>query len=178
MMLCDECKKRPANVHITKMINGVKSESHLCDECAREKGELTLISDMSESKFSFPHLLSGLLQTTPGIEFPMSVPVHKVGACSNCGLAFSTFASKGFLGCSRCYTEFQSRLDPLMRRIHGNCKHTGKVPKRVGGAQGLIREIEKLRRDLARLVSEEKYEEAAQVRDKIRDLEKRLAGGA
>ena len=177
MMLCDECKKRPANVHITKMINGVKSESHLCDECAREKGELTLISDMSESKFSFPHLLSGLLQTTPGIEFPMSVLFTK-WVLQQLRSAFSTFASKGFLGCSRCYTEFQSRLDPLMRRIHGNCKHTGKVPKRVGGAQGLIREIEKLRRDLARLVSEEKYEEAAQVRDKIRDLEKGLAGGA
>ncbi len=174
-MLCDECKKRPANVHITKMVNGMKSESHLCEECAKEKGELTLTS---ESKVSFPSLLTGLLQMGSGIGTPVSIPAHIVDGCRNCGMAFSTFASKGFLGCSQCYTQFEPRLDPLIRRIHGNCQHTGKVPKRIGGAAGVVREIESLRRDLAKLVSDEKYEEAATVRDKIKDLEKRLSDEA
>ncbi|NLB72719.1 MAG: hypothetical protein GX795_01635 [Firmicutes bacterium] len=174
-MLCDECKKRPANVHITKMVNGVKSESHLCEECAKEKGELTLIS---ESEFSFPNLLTGLLQTGSGIGAPVSIPAHIVGGCSNCGMAFSTFADRGFLGCSQCYTQFEPRLDPLIRRLHGNCQHTGKVPKRIGGSAGVVREIESLRRELAKLVSDEKYEEAAAVRDKIKVLEKRLSDKA
>jgi len=39
----------------------------------------------------------------------------------------------------------------------------------------VVREIESLRRDLAKLVSDEKYEEAAMIRDKIKDLEKRLS---
>ncbi|NLB73091.1 MAG: hypothetical protein GX795_03580 [Firmicutes bacterium] len=174
-MLCAECKKRPANVHITKMVNGVKSESHLCEECAKEKGELTLIS---ESKFSFPHLLTGLLQTGSGMGTPVSTPAHIVDGCNNCKMPFSSFASKGFLGCSQCYTQFVPRLDPLIRRIHGNCRHTGKVPKRIGGAAGVVREIENLRRELAKLVSDERYEEAATVRDKIKDLEKRLSDEA
>jgi len=171
-MFCDECKKRPANVHITKMVNGVKSEFHLCEECAREKGELTLIS---ETKFSFPSLLTGLLQTGFGMGTPVSKPDRTADTCSNCGMAFSTFANRGFLGCGRCYDQFEPRLEPFIRRIHGNYRHTGKVPKRIGGAAGVIREIEILRQNLASLVSDEKYEEAAIVRDKIRSLEKRLS---
>lgn len=174
-MLCDECRKRPANVHITKMVNGVKSESHLCEECAREKGEL---SWMSESKFSFPSLLTGLLQTGSGMGVPVSMPGHVVNRCANCGLDFTTFADGGFLGCGECYAQFESRLEPLIRRIHGNCQHTGKVPKRIGGAVGVMREIENYRTELAKLVSDEKYEEAAVVRDKIKALEKRLSGEA
>ncbi len=171
-MLCDECRKRPANVHITKMVNGVKSEFHLCEECARDKGELSLIS---ESKFSFPSLLTGLLQTGSDIGVSVSRPGRTVDRCKNCGLAFSTFANMGFLGCSECYEQFGPRLEPLIRRIHGNCQHTGKVPKRMGGAAGVIREIENLRNDLAKLVSDEKYEDAAVVRDKIKALEERLS---
>ncbi|NLJ59531.1 MAG: hypothetical protein GX338_01125 [Firmicutes bacterium] len=174
-MFCDECKKRPANVHITKMVNGVKSESHLCEECAGEKGELTLIS---ESKFSFPSLLTGLLKSGSGIESHVPIHEHIVDGCRNCGIAFSTFANRGFLGCSQCYTQFEPRLEPLIRRIHGTCRHTGKVPKRMGGAAGVMREIENLRRDLGKLVSEERYEEAAVVRDKIKALEKRLSDRA
>ncbi|HXL03838.1 MAG TPA: UvrB/UvrC motif-containing protein [Bacillota bacterium] len=174
-MLCDECKKRPANVHITKIVNGVKSEAHLCEECAGEKGELTLFS---ESKFSFPSLLTGLLQTGPGIGSHVSIHDNIVDGCENCGLSFSTFANRGFLGCSECYTHFGPRLEPLIRRIHGTYQHTGKVPKRIGGTAGVMREIENLRRDLAKLVSQEKYEEAAVVRDKIKALEKRLSDEA
>ena len=172
-MLCDECGNRPANVHITKMVNGVKSEFHLCEECAREKGELSLIS---ESTFSFPSLLTGLLQTGHGIGMPVSMPGRRmVERCNNCQLAFSTFTNRGFLGCSECYSQFGPRLEPLIRRIHGNCQHTGKVPKRIGGTAGIRREIENLRNHLEKLVSDEKYEEAAIVRDKIKVLENRLA---
>ena len=100
-------------------------------------------------------LLTGLLQTGSGIGAPVSIPAHIVGGCSNCGMAFSTFADRGFLGCSQCYTQFEPRLDPLIRRLHGNCQHTGKVPKRIGGSAGVVREIESLRRELAKLVSDE-----------------------
>ena len=39
-MLCEECKKRPANVHLTKIIGDQKTEMHLCQQCAAERGEL------------------------------------------------------------------------------------------------------------------------------------------
>ncbi len=172
-MVCDECGKRPANVHLTKVINGVKTESHLCEQCAREKGELDFFS---EPKFSFPSLLAGLLQHDPGFAGPMTLPGSVTSRCRRCGLDFSEFRNTGFLGCPDCYDEFRPRLEPLLRRIHGSARHTGKVPGRTGAAAGKRREIENLRAELARLVAKEQYEEAAKVRDRIRALEKDLAG--
>ncbi|MGE5573495.1 MAG: UvrB/UvrC motif-containing protein [Bacteroidota bacterium] len=173
-MMCDECGKRPANVHLTKIINGVKSESHLCEQCAREKGELDFFS---EPKFSFPSLLAGLLQHDPGfMTGPTGLPGGVTSRCHSCGLDFSDFRNTGFLGCPDCYDELRPRLEPLLRRIHGSTRHTGRVPGRVGAVTGKRREIEKLRAELARLVAKEQYEEAAKVRDRIRILEKDLAG--
>ena len=39
-MLCQECNKRPATLHFTKIVNGEKTEFHICESCAREKGEM------------------------------------------------------------------------------------------------------------------------------------------
>ena len=36
-MFCEHCHGRAANVHLVRIINGKKSELHLCNECA--KGE-------------------------------------------------------------------------------------------------------------------------------------------
>lgn len=38
-MLCQECQRRQATLHFTKIINGKKTEFHICDVCAKEKGE-------------------------------------------------------------------------------------------------------------------------------------------
>lgn len=35
-MFCEHCHGRVANVHLVRIINGKKSELHLCNECAKE----------------------------------------------------------------------------------------------------------------------------------------------
>ncbi len=42
-MICDNCKKNEATVHITKIINGVKQEHSLCDVCASELNEMNFV---------------------------------------------------------------------------------------------------------------------------------------
>ncbi|MFA5881294.1 MAG: UvrB/UvrC motif-containing protein, partial [Eubacteriales bacterium] len=78
------------------------------------------------------------------------------------------------LGCPTCYDVFENKLDPVLRRIHGNPRHTGKIPKRTGGTIELRREIEELKRELQAAITSEEYEKAAEVRDKIRGLENKL----
>ena len=34
-MFCEHCHGRVANVHLVRIINGKKSELHLCNECAQ-----------------------------------------------------------------------------------------------------------------------------------------------
>ena len=35
-MICQECQERPATLHYSKVINGEKTDIHLCEKCADE----------------------------------------------------------------------------------------------------------------------------------------------
>ncbi|GAX89354.1 UvrB/UvrC motif-containing protein [Effusibacillus lacus] len=165
-MKCEECGQRPATVHFTKIIQGEKTEAHLCESCAREKGEWM---NPSTAGFSLNSLLSGLLNFDSA-----GTPVAAVPRCGNCGMTYSQFSESGRFGCAECYTHFQSRLDPLMRKIHGSATHAGKVPQRTNSKIRTKRELDKLRAQLQSVIQAEKFEEAAVLRDKIREIEQQL----
>ncbi|MDR3589446.1 MAG: UvrB/UvrC motif-containing protein [Negativicutes bacterium] len=166
-MLCDDCKERPASVHITKINNNQKTEKHMCDQCAQKSGEISFSTD---SQFAVQDLLKGMFSHG---SFSIAQPKSEV-ACTGCGMTYSDFSRQGKFGCSECFTAYGDRLEPLLRRIHGTCRHTGKVPKRSGGAMSLRRKLIQLRQTLDYHVSREEYEKAAQVRDEIKVLEKEL----
>ncbi len=165
-MLCQACQKNPATVHLTHIINYEQSVQHLCEQCAREKGEF----DFGASPpFSIQNLLTGLMNMEAPLKEQL-VYQDKL-QCEGCGLTYAQFGQIGRFGCSECYTVFSNRLLPLMRRIHGSAQHVGKIPARAGGVVRLRRSIDELRRQLKELVSREEFEEAAVIRDKIRSLE-------
>jgi len=58
--------------------------------------------------------------------------------------------------------------------VHGNIRHTGKIPRRTGGTLAVKKEIADLRQVLQQAVAREEYEEAARLRDEIRKLEEQL----
>lgn len=180
-MQCENCGQRPATIHQHLIINGQKHESHLCEVCAREKGQLGWAMP---AHFSFPNLsIQQLLASILGQE-PVSGHLLPRGSeeprCSKCGTTYSQFSESGWLGCAHCYTEMQPYLVPLIRRIHGTANHTGKAPRRTGGLLRKQRDLESLRRQLQEAVKAERYEEAARLRDAIRALEggQQAGGGA
>lgn len=166
-MLCQECQKRKATVHLTKIINGEQSVQHLCEQCAQEKGEFVF----NHPPFSIHSLLTGLMNMdAQPSENLLDFTAPKV-QCKNCGLTFAQFGQIGRFGCSECYQTFGERLMPLMRRIHGSTQHMGTVPRRAGGAVKLKRNLDELKQQLQSLIVREEFEEAAKVRDRIRELE-------
>ncbi|RQD78103.1 MAG: hypothetical protein D5R97_00975 [Candidatus Syntrophonatronum acetioxidans] len=173
-MLCQECKSKKATVHLTKIINNNKTEVHLCQQCASEKGELEFAF---EPKFSIHHFFSGLLDVE-GFEAPVGVPAPAAKIqCDNCGLTYTQFSQIGRLGCNKCYSFFRERLNSLLRRIHGSTHHTGKVPHRSGSRIRVKKEIEEMRAELQQKIAQEEFEEAAKIRDKIKGLEREVKGG-
>lgn len=173
-MFCQECGKKPATLHFTKIINGEKTEFHICESCAREKGEGI---PGAPGSFSIHSLLSGLLDfgaVGNGGAALNNTPPQTV-RCEKCGLTYAQFSKIGRFGCSSCYQAFADRLDPLLKRVHSSTVHSGKVPKRSGGQIQCKREIEQLRRDLQSHIENEEFESAAKLRDRIRELERRLA---
>lgn len=171
-MLCQECQKKPATLHFTKIINGEKTEFHICEVCAREKGELI---PGTTNGFSIHNLLSGLLDFDPTNASPFGMKQQREIRCEECGLTYIQFSKLGRFGCSSCHTYFAERLDPLLRRVHGNTVHVGKVPKRTGGKIKYKREIELLKKEMQEHIEQEEFEKAAQIRDEIRSIEKMLS---
>ncbi|MBM7555119.1 UvrB/UvrC motif-containing protein [Thalassobacillus pellis] len=173
-MECQECHQRPATVHLTKVINGDKTEVHVCEQCAKEKG-------YAENTFSLNDLLSGLFNFDQPSSFggekaqSSATEAPKQLQCPKCGLTYQEFTRIGKFGCTQCYQTFDERLNPIFRRVHsGNTTHDGKIPKRVGGNLHLQRQISEKKQELHQLIEKEEFEKAADVRDHIRELEKQL----
>lgn len=167
-MNCDECKQNPATVHLTEMYNGNKSEMHLCASCAAKKGALMF----DPNQFNMPNLLGGFLggpQTVQGFANSVAPPV-----CKNCGVNFLDIRNTGKLGCPVCYQAFSEELESSLKRIHGNSQHTGKIPLRSGEKTRVKRQLEDLKEQLQAAIVNEDYEKAAEIRDMIIDLEKKL----
>ena len=157
-MLCDNCGKEPAKIHYKEIKDNQTTEFHLCEKCAAEKG---IQIPPPKQPFPIPTILTEM--------------VEEVGAdlakCDGCGLTYKEFRDSGRLGCSRCYGAFKEQLKPLLRRIHGSNVHIGKSPHMSQGVFEKRREIESLKVDLTKAIECEDFEKAAEVRDRIKELE-------
>lgn len=165
-MKCQNCGKYEATTHITQIINGQKSEIRLCPHCASQSGAIPAFTSVFDSDFE--NFFGGLWQSP---YTSRSVASSGSAVCKTCGTTLSEVQSRGKLGCSDCYTVFRDFLLRPLKEIHGNCTHTGKIPKRAG--RGIQKEntIDKLKEDLSRAVLEQNFEKAAELRDKINELE-------
>lgn len=157
-MLCEKCLKNQATTHIKSVVNGVKKEYNLCAECAAAEGFTT-------------NSLTGMLASMFG-DISRHETIAESKKCSVCGASFSDIAKSGKVGCSECYNTFYDELLPYLKRVHGSTKHVGKVPNSAPlMVTPKTKTIKDLRQELSRLVAEENYEQAAVVRDKIREME-------
>lgn len=161
-MLCDKCQKNQATIHMTQIINGVKEEQHLCEECAKESGV------GMGSPISFQDLFQGFLNI-PSASSPQT---HSSQRCPECGMSFDELRQTGKLGCAACYNAFRPQIESTLKSIHGSTRHKGKLAKDVGGELLTRKELESLQKQLSKAIAAEEYEEAARLRDAIRELEK------
>lgn len=160
--ICQRCQARPATVHLTDIVNKKKRELHLCDECAREQ---QLIPEGAGTSLNLQALVS-LIMGQPDPEVDPGALI-----CPTCGLQYAVFRAEGRFGCPDDYEAFRSVLEPLLERIHRGTQHTGKTPRHETRRQRLLAETEVLRDELAAAVAAERYEEAARLRDRIRQKE-------
>ncbi|MBP1762032.1 MAG: hypothetical protein H6Q64_1574 [Firmicutes bacterium] len=168
-MYCEECKQKPAAVHLTQVYNGNIIQSHLCEECAAKKGGF--IFDPG-NKFSIPNLLSSIFGNSYGID---PNPMTEIKTCPGCGMNFNDIRKTGKLGCNQCYQIFAKEMEPTLRRIHGNSQHIGKIPSRGGEKVLLRKQLDNLKTRLQEAVNSEEYEKAAEIRDNIKEMESKLA---
>lgn len=183
-MLCQNCKEQEANVKYTQIINGVKKEMVLCQDCAKKMG--------IEEEFKFdmpmdlPSFLGGFLGDYNATGFMPSFGSMQQMLCDHCGMTYDEFVNTGKLGCSDCYDVFADRIDPILKNIHGMNRHVGRKGRLLEkGKKEIVQnkkeevtkepkeksELERLKEDLKKAIKEERYEEAAKIRDAIKKIE-------
>lgn len=156
---CDKCGK-PATVHLTEIAGADKIEKHLCEDCAATEG-ITVKANLPISQ-----LLEDFILQSAGREDTSDL--H----CDVCGLTFPEFRQRGVLGCPNDYDAFSEVLEPMLRQAQeGADQHIGKVPQRAGTGQEKQNAMLRLRGELKQAVAAENYERAAELRDRIKEME-------
>ncbi len=161
-MLCDQCKKNQATMHTVTIINGAKQEYYLCPECA------------NGAQFKLPSLMDVLSGFYGGL------PAQEQTACA-CSSTLKRFQESGLLGCPQCYQEYRQQLIPVIKRVQGGrLRHVGRRPQGGGTPPATeetqvakeLTEAERLKLELDEAVANEAYERAAELRDRLRSLQK------
>ena len=171
-MKCTHCNEREANTHIKKIVNGKREEMHLCEECAKELGV------MDEFKFE-PFSMDSLFGNLLGAGAKALNSLTGIDRCTYCGSSWNDIANSGLLGCSHCYDKFEDRLSPSIEQLHGRTKHVGKSisyteePEQEAEAEKEQGDtVEGLKAQLKKAIQEQRFEDAAVIRDKITELGK------
>lgn len=160
-MLCQLCKQREATVQFMQIVNQQKVEMFVCEQCAIESSKL---------KINLNKLLSGFMVIS-NMDGIANAP-KKALKCIDCGMSIEEFNKTGKLGCSKCYEVFRDNIQGMLKQIHGNAKHHGKIPAKVSEIIKQARALEELKAKLKQCVLAEDYEQAAILRDQIKAKEK------
>jgi protein arginine kinase activator len=158
---CQVCGQNPATVHLTDIVQGKKKDTHLCQSCA-EGQQL-----MQQQELNLPAILQTLIGQHVG---PQADELARL-ACPTCGIRYMEFRARGRLGCPHDYAIFRAGLEPLLQRIHRSARHVGKAPRHGAGPPERHEMLVELRRQLSAAVAAEAYEEAARLRDLLREKE-------
>src|SRR6266852_3045273 len=158
-MKCQKCTKA-ATLHITEVLGEEQFEElHLCEECAHK-----YLYDPQQKAAGQKAGEAGQL-----VEGEEAGLMNR--ECPLCGIKFVEFRNSGRLGCPHDYEEFREELVPLLENIHGEIRHCGKTPRRLPQNKQTQSELIQLRKQLQQAVTREAYEDAAGLRDRIRQLE-------
>lgn len=157
-MNCQFCRTRVARVKISGALGTAQVAMHLCDACAAAH-RLNPEALDREPLAAFLGRCAEL-----GEPRPENIPDPAL-TCPDCGRTWPEYEESGLLGCPCCYTAFQSQIQGELREAAQGLSHRGK-----GGLTPPVESLPRLQRRLQRAIEREAYEEAARLRDRIREL--------
>jgi protein arginine kinase activator len=149
-MLCQKCRVRNAQYHSSRIINNQLVDVHFCKRCVENISNHEYTNNIDD-------ILEVLVETDVYDANHADEP-----RCDTCGTTLAELKKIGLVGCPRCYHFFSDYLP----------KDTHKPFRKADRAGKRSEFIERLEKRLKLAVESEDFEEAAQLRDKIKNLEK------
>ena len=182
-MKCQNCGKNEANFRYTQIINGVKKEIALCSDCAAKLGFDFM--ETPDFPINFKSFLGDFFNDYAENEFLPEMAMAPT-KCKTCGMTYDEFIKTGMFGCEDCYDTFKNPINSLLKNLHGTAKHIGRGYKnnaskikinkdKKNEEKTLSREdtkLSELNSQLEKAIKEERYEDAAKIRDQIKEMKK------
>jgi protein arginine kinase activator len=154
-MKCDVCGQNEATIGVKQAAKGEVRELHLCPDCAKAQG-IELPSPLGLTDFLFGMEVRSV---------PSSAPADDK-TCADCGRKASEIQKDSRLGCATCYETFAEEIGAILRDVQPAVLHVGKTPAYARARSELAART----RELQQAVAREDFEEAAKLRDLIRQL--------
>jgi protein arginine kinase activator len=154
MTSCDYCDQA-AIYHDVQIENGVHTTLNLCQDHAIEAGVQIGPIDLS---------------VVLSIEATFSDSKETI-SCADCGMTIAQYKKTSLLGCPICYETFAEQLKHIIANVQDNhTQHVGRAPSTANADVSRHLTVRRLLKQLDQAVTQEQYEEAAVLRDKLRKL--------
>ncbi len=167
MEKCNACKKALGTSLVLQLEDGeLAGEKILCPTCAEKTGIVqgAMIKNL-------PSVLESLLAQHKNQTSPRLARAGEM-ECPGCGMTAGAFKKRGRLGCKRCFEAFQPALTQLLENVHEGHQHRGRFPGKPQSKPAAVdSELLRVREDLSRAIAEERFEEAARLRDRLNTLQ-------
>lgn len=166
-MLCERCGKNEANVQVQAFsMDGQSHTFNLCTECvAKQRAEFGREgADIAKLMGSFFGKLAAHMKAEAD-------EAQYEATCPGCGKTYEDFKSSGVMGCEKCYGAFAEKVEEILLRNNDSVRYASGSSDNAEKRRVRIR---KLRGCMKTAIESEDYEQAARLRDEIRELENQL----
>ncbi len=161
---CESCGNHQASFRLTAVDGEGRRTTMLCVDCGVDRGIPR--EELGGGRLDTREIWDEIVQRLANKDRD-----NQGLACPECGLTYLTFEHEGVLGCPSCYQTFMGDMTRLLREYHGAEEHRGKMPRLHGRRIDLRRRMLGVKENIQFAVSEERFEDAARMRDEMRDLE-------
>ncbi len=164
---CANCTK-PTTIHLTQIVNGKIVKLDICEDCVFKEQVVDPVG------FSLAELLSAnpkKVSEDVELPFPESGGCADEGEpCPSCGCTPADLQENRRFGCPHCYEHFRPVLEQSLHQVQYAVAHVGKVPVEGVSRAEAQESLRRLGDAMQLAIVEERYEDAAKIRDEIREM--------
>lgn len=164
-MLCEHCHENEAKITYTIVEGNAMRQKHVCRSCFQD----FLAKQFPASQIP-PIDIQPMIQELLSLFQGKDAEGEGDRSCPVCGRSLKEFRKTGMFGCDSCYDTFAEELKALLPRMQGAERHEGTMPEAFRKDREASEKEQALQSRLDLAVAEERYEDAAQLRDEIKAI--------
>ena len=174
-MVCENCKERQATITITQLKNGHKSEQNYCEFCASKFHPFHF--DLKEEPVSLQQFITNWFGSPQYINKTNQQKQTQTIQCQTCELTYKQFLKQGKVGCANCYEAFREQLPSILEKIQAGTSHVLEDESEAIETNDVQEQVQQLREQQKIAIEQERFEDAAKIRDTIKELQRKNSSG-